>query len=436
MSGMVLRGRELGLLCITACLYLTGYAMLVIERKDPLVPATFVVPVGFLVLLLVVHLWLSVIGFRGDQFMFPTVSMLVGLSLLMVDRLRPSLLRSQLLWFAFGCLILVVIATWGTDLLWLARYKYTFAVAGMVLLLFTALFGHEINGARLWLRVGPFQFQTSEVMKLVLVVFMAAYLEEKGELLSLATFQWRRLKLPPIAYLGPLLMMWVLSLLSLIWQRDLGGTLLLLGVALAMMYVATGRRYYVVGGMALFVFNLVVTYRLFGYVRNRIIIWLHPWEYAADKSYQIVQAFYAMSSGGVLGSGLGQGAPKYIPEVHTDFIYAAIVEELGLLGGTAILALFLILIFRGLRTALDMNGTFEKLLAVGFAAILALQALVIVGGNLSVIPLTGITLPFVSYGGSSMVVNFIVVGLLLQLSAKPERLLAARAALEPFPVGV
>jgi cell division protein FtsW len=414
------RGRELSLLLPAVCLYAAGYTSLLIERDTPLSPRAYGAPLIFLGVTFGVHFWFCWIRFRGDEFMFPTVAMLLALSLLMVDRLQPSVWAKQVLWFVLGCAVMAGIVTWRGDVVWLARYKYTQAVTGLALVLVTAVFGHEINGARLWLRAGPLSFQTSEALKLMLVIFIAAYLDEKRELLALSTFRWRSLRLPPLAYLGPLLVMWALSLLSLVWQRDLGGTLLLLGVALAMIYVATGRRYYVFGGLLLFLANLALTYRLFPYVRNRIDIWLHPWQYAQDRSYQIVQALYAISSGGLLGSGLGEGYPRFIPEVHTDFIFAAIAEELGLLGAAAVMALSLVLIFRGLRTALHAPGDFERLLAVGFSSMLALQCLVIIGGNLSAIPLTGITLPFVSYGGSSLLVNFAIVGLLLKLSSRPE----------------
>lgn len=416
------------MLLIASAFYTAGYASLLMVRTAPLTARSFDIVLLFGGALLAVHVWFCLIGFRGDQMMLPCVAMLVAISLLMVDRLRPALVQAQMTWFLLGCAVLVATATFGRDMAWLARYKYTFAVVGLALLLLTAVAGREINGARLWLGIGPFQFQTSELMKLVLVIFIAGYVEEKQELLSLATFQWTRMRFPPVAYLGPLLVMWMLSLLSLIWQRDLGGTLLLLGVALAMLYIGTGRKSYVAGGVALFGLNLLVTYHLFSYVRNRILIWLHPWQYAQDKSYQIVQALYAFSSGGLIGSGLGQGSPRYIPEVHTDFVFAAIAEELGLLGAFAVLLLVLVLVFRGLRAAVQQERVFEQLLSAGLASVLALQCLVIVAGNLSIIPLTGITLPFVSYGGSSMLINFVMVGILLQLSATRTRHAVAPAA--------
>lgn len=369
---------------------------------------------------LAAHLWLAWSGSKGDEVLLPSAGLLTAISLAMVQRLHPTSFAPQLLWVTLGFVLAAGIAGSRFELWWLSRYKYTFAAAGFALLVVTALFGRQVNGARLWIGVGPLQFQSTELMKLVLVIFVAGYLEDKRDLLALGEHRWGPIRVPPVQYIGPLVVMWVASLLSLLWQRDLGGTLLLLGVALAMLYAGAGRFSYVAGGLALFLLNVLLTYHLFGYVRARVDVWLDPWAYARNQGYQIIQALYAVSSGGIFGAGLGQGLPGYIPEVYTDFIFAAIAEELGFLGAMAVLALFLIMVFRGLRIALRCPGPFEQLLALGLACLLGLQCLVIVAGNLEVIPLTGITLPFVSYGGSSMVVNFIILGLLLRLSAANE----------------
>jgi cell division protein FtsW (lipid II flippase) len=287
-----------------------------------------------------------------------------------------------------------------------------------VLLVVTAIFGREINGARLWLGVGPFQFQPSELMKVLLVIFMAAYLEERREVLARADYRWATLKLSPWPYLVPLLLLWGLSLLLLLWQKDLGATVLMLGIALSMMYVATGRKTFVGAGLLLLAVNVLVTYKLFGYVHQRIEVWLHPWELASGPSYQIVQALYAVANGGASGTGLGRGHPGFIPFASTDFIFAATAEQLGFAGMLAVLAIYLTLVLKSLQIGLVQSTTFAQLLGVGCAMVLALQCLVIVAGNLSLIPLTGITLPFVSYGGSSLVVNFLLLGILLRLSAQ------------------
>ncbi|MHB8619069.1 MAG: FtsW/RodA/SpoVE family cell cycle protein, partial [Chloroflexota bacterium] len=313
----------------------------------------------------------------------------------------------------------------------LRRYKYSAAALGILLLVITAALGREINGARLWLRLGPVQFQPSELMKLLLVVFMAAYLEERREILARASYRWQTLKLSPWPYLVPLFLLWGLSLLLLLWQKDLGATVLMLGIALSMIYVATGRKTFVLAGALLLLFNVLLTYKLFGYVHQRIEVWLHPWQLASGPSYQIVQALYAVANGGASGTGLGQGHPGYIPFASTDFVFAATAEQLGFAGMLAVLAMYLVLVLRGLQIAMAQSSAFGQLLGVGCSMVLALQCLVIVAGNLALIPLTGITLPFVSYGGSSLVTNFVLLGLLLRLSTP--HVLTERLRRPPLP---
>ncbi len=420
MKRLAARPTELGLLLVAVAIFLVGRETLAIEGAESQ-QAVWLAAGALAALYLVAHFWLAMAGVTGDEILLPCAAALCSLSLCLVLRLQPDDYYRQFLWVALGIVLVTAIAGSRLELWWLSRYKYTFAAAAFALLLATALFGRQVNGARLWIGIGPLQFQSTEVMKLALVIFIAGYLEEKRELLMLGDYRFGLLRLPPIQYLGPLGVLWIASLLSLLWQRDLGGTLLLLGVALAMLYAGTGKRSYIVGGLILFALNVLVTYHFFGYVRSRVDVWLDPWAYASDRGYQIVQALYAVSSGGILGAGLGQGMPRFIPEVHTDFVYAAVAEELGLVGAVAVLLIFLILVFRGLRIALTCPGRFEQLLAIGFACLLGLQCLVIVAGNLEVIPLTGITLPFVSYGGSSLVVNFVIVGMLLRLSDEGPR---------------
>jgi cell division protein FtsW (lipid II flippase) len=225
------------------------------------------------------------------------------------------------------------------------------------------------------------------------------------------------LKLSPWPYLAPLLLLWGLSLLLLLWQKDLGATVLMLGIALSMMYVATGRKTFVGAGLLLLAINVLVTYKLFGYVHQRIDVWLHPWELANGPSYQIVQALYAVANGGASGAGLGRGSPGFIPFASTDFAFAAAAEQLGFAGSLALLVIYLMLVLKGLQIGVTQPTIFGQLLGVGCSMVLALQCLVIVAGNLALIPLTGITLPFVSYGGSSLVVNFLLTGILLRLSS-------------------
>jgi cell division protein FtsW (lipid II flippase) len=306
---------------------------------------------------------------------------------------------------------------------WLARYKYTWAAAGSLLVLTTFVLGVDLNesGMRLWIGAGGVYFQPSELYKVILVIFLAAYLAERRELIALAGWRVGPLRLPPLPYLLPLLVVWLLSLGLVVVQRDLGAALLFFGVFLALLYVATARLDYAAAGLGAFAVGGVIAYQLFGHVRDRVAVWLDPFAEAQGRGYQIVQALYALAAGGVLGTGLGYGYPEYIPAVHTDFAIAAIGEELGLLGSLGVVALYLLLVYRGFRIALRAPDAYLQLLAVGLTTVLGLQALVILGGTTRLIPLTGVTLPFISYGGSSLLVNYAIVGLLLRISAERPR---------------
>ena len=313
----------------------------------------------------------------------------------------------------------------------LRHYKYTWGLAAALLLVITFLFGTEINDARLWIVVGPFGFQPSEAIKVMLVIFLAGYLAENRAVLAGASLRLGPLSLPPLPYLAPMLVVFAAVMLVVVVSRDLGTALLFFGVFLTMLFVATGRRAYVLFGMLLFVAGAAVAYALFPHVAERIDTWLDPWGDPSGAGYQTVQAIYAFARGGLLGEGLGQGLPEIngvlpIPAVHTDMIFAAIGEELGLLGGVAVLALVAMIMARGLRIAVLARDDFSTMLAAGLTAGLGLQSLIIIGGNLKVVPLTGITLPFVSYGGSSLVASFVIVGVLLSISRSAERRSAER----------
>jgi cell division protein FtsW (lipid II flippase) len=272
----------------------------------------------------------------------------------------------------------------------------------------------------LWFNFGFFQFQPSELLKVLLVIFLAGYLDDKRELL-VSSYRLGPVKLPPLPYLAPLLLLWAMALVLFVVQRDLGSALLFFGIFLAMLYVASGRVFYVVGGLTLFFAAAYVLNAFFSsqftHIQKRINIWLNPWPVGQDDGFQIVQSLFALASGGVLGSGIGFGSPGVIPAVHTDMVIAAIGEELGLAGTMAVLVLFMLLVYRGYHIALAARTGYEQLLAVGLTTILGLQTIIIIGGSIKLIPLTGITLPFISYGGSSLITNFVIIGLLLRISA-------------------
>jgi cell division protein FtsW (lipid II flippase) len=300
----------------------------------------------------------------------------------------------------------------------LDRYRYTALAVGLGLLLLPAVpgIGTEINGARIWVRVGSVQFQPAEVANLCLIVFFASYLVAKREVLSLATRRVAGLNLPRARDLGPVLLAWAGSLLVLVREKDLGSSLLFFGLFVAMLFVATERTSWLLIGLGLFTGGATVAYQAFAHVQDRVDAWLDPFADASNKGYQITQSLFGLATGGLSGTGLGRGQPDVVPEARTDFVFAAIGEELGLIGVAAVLVAFLLLVARGIRVALGVRDDFGKLLAGGLAFALGLQVFVVVGGVTRLIPLTGITLPFVSYGGSSLVANYALVALLLRIS--------------------
>jgi len=276
----------------------------------------------------------------------------------------------------------------------------------------------DVGGNKNWLVFGPVRFQPSEFAKLFIVLFLAAYLSERREVLAFATRSFGPLVLPQPRIMAPLLAIWGLAMLMLVAQRDLGAALLFFGTATVMIYLASGRPGYLWWGAGMFLVGTALAYALYPHVRVRIDIWLDPWADPSGKAYQIVQSLFALGSGGALGSGLGYGFPNLVPEVHTDFVFAAIGEELGLAGAGAVMMLYILMVYRVFRAALLAPTPFRALLAGGLAVLLALQVLVIVGGVTKFLPLTGVTLPLVSYGGSSVVATFILLGMVLAMSER------------------
>ncbi|MBI3971281.1 MAG: FtsW/RodA/SpoVE family cell cycle protein [Chloroflexi bacterium] len=412
------RWRELALLLAAVLPALVGAVLLSVVWERPLDDTRFWPIYGFLGLVLASHLVLVAARFRGDQVLLPLAGAIAGLGMLLVTRLAPALAPRQFIWAVLGTslMLAVAIGPWETRLL--ERYKYSSAAAGMILVALTLLFGIDPNGsgARLWLGTRSLAFQPSEILKVLLVVFLAGYLVEKRELLTTHLVRWGPFRLPPFPYLAPLLAMWALALALLVWQRDLGAAILFFGVFLVMLYVAVGQAWYVAAGSALFLGGGAVCYALFAHVRLRVEIWLDPWLDPQGRSYQVVQALYALGSGGLLGAGLGNGYPLYVPAVHTDFPFVALAEEGGLASSLALLLLYALLVSRGLQLSLRARLPFNRLLATGLTAVLAVQTMVIIGGNLKLVPLTGVTLPFVSYGGSSLLANFLILGVLLRMS--------------------
>ena len=432
------RRRELGLLLVVGVALIVGNLSLGATRSVLAGDALAVAPVDpvrlavYLGALLAAHLAQVLAGRRTDQVLLPAVGLLGGIGLLLMERLPQDLAGSafgdslglagvQLLWLLIAITVISVLAIVVRSDTWLRRYKYTWAAAGIGLLLLTFVFGEETNGALLTLRIGPFSGQPTELLKVILVVFLAGYLSEFRPLLIDESTRLGPLRLPPLPYLLPMLAMWAIAFGIVVIQRDLGAALLFFFVFLALVYVATARTGYVVIGLILLVIGGFAAYELFGHVRDRVDIWRDPFADPSGAGYQVVQALIAFARGGLLGTGLGNGLPLVggrlpIPAIHTDFPLAALGEELGLIGVLAILGLYLVVIERGLRIAASAADDFRALLAAGLALVVGVQAFIIAAGNLKLIPLTGITLPFISYGGSSLLANAVVVGLLLALS--------------------
>ena len=368
-----------------------------------------------------VRLWLP----HSDTLLLAIVTLLTGLGLVVIYRLTyevpgvENLATTQAGWILVGSGALVVTVLLLRDYHRLFAYKYLLALVavGLVASTFTPL-GYDVNGARLWVQVGPMTFQPSEFARIALIVFFAGYLAEKRDLWAATSRSFMGVQLPALKYFGPIALVWAASLGLLVFEKDLGSSLLYFVVPLLMLYAATGRIAYVILGGLLFAVGSYATYLAFSHVQLRVATWLDPWSDPNDSGFQITQSIFNIADGGITGSGLGEGFSQTIPEVETDFVFSTIASELGLLGATAVLLVFLIFVYRGMKIALLAQDDASKLLAFGLTATFAMQTLIIVGGVTKAIPLTGITLPFVSYGGSSVVGNFILTGLLLVVSEK------------------
>jgi cell division protein FtsW (lipid II flippase) len=360
--------------------------------------------------------------------LLPIVTLLTGIGLVMIFRLTydvegaENLATTQAIWILVGSGAMFFVVLFFRNYHRLFGYKYLLALGAVALIASTFTpFGYEVNGARLWVAIGPVNFQPSEFARIALVIFFAGYLAEKRDVMTATSRTILGVQIPALKYFGPVAFVWAASLGLLVFEKDLGSSLLFFAVPLLMLYAATGRIAYVLLGTVLFCVGSLVTYLLFGHVQLRVQSWLDPWQDPDGAGFQILQSIFNIADGGLTGTGLGAGFSQTIPEVETDFIFSAIASELGLLGATAVLLAFLTFVYRGIKISLLAEDEASKLLAFGLTAMFALQTLIIVGGVTKAIPLTGITLPFVSYGGSSVVGNFILTALLLVISEKAGR---------------
>ncbi|HUW03813.1 MAG TPA: FtsW/RodA/SpoVE family cell cycle protein [Acidimicrobiales bacterium] len=422
--GRLRRTTELGLL-VLAVIITTGAYTLASLGRDAEIPAN----IGpFLALLLGLfvgaHIAIRKLAPNADGVLFPLAVLLNGIGYVFIVRIdeakaRPDGLAGyQLTWTALGIVGFVATLFVIRRARDLERYRYTFLLIGIGLLVIPLVpfIGREINGAQIWVSIGPVNFQPGEFAKIALALFFAGYLVERRELLAMSTWRLGPLHLPDPKVLGPVLVAWAFSLVVMTLEKDLGSSLLFFALFVALLWIATERVGYLVIGGVLFAAGALFAWSTFAHVQDRVEIWLNPWPVAKDEGFQVVEAGFAVADGQLTGTGLALGNPLRIPEVETDFIFAAIAEELGLFGGTAILVAFMLMIGAGLRIAVRAENPFEKLLAAGLTTLIGVQSFIIIAGVIRVLPLTGVTLPFVSYGGSSLVANYILLALLLRIS--------------------
>jgi len=415
---MANRSTELGLMVLVALIVVGAYTLASLGKT-----ASLPVNLGpFLVVVLGLflggHMALRVLAPRADPILLPIAGLLNGLGYVIIVRLNHHQAGLQATWSLLGMVAFVATLAVVRRARDLDRYRYLLGFGGVALLLLPLLpkFGENIGGSRVWVRFGPLNFQPGEFAKVALLVFCASYLAEKRVVLAEGDRRLGPLPLPDLRTLGPVGLAWGLSIVVMVAERDLGMSMLYFFLFVTLLYVATGRRRYVGAGMVMFAVASYASYRAFGHVRVRVETWLNPWRTAQSTGYQIVQAMFAFGAGGISGTGLALGSPSRIPAAQTDFIFAAIGEELGFAGTVLVLVGFLLIVGAGLRIAVRTEHPFEKLLATGAAAIFGLQTFIIVSGVIRLLPLTGITLPFVSYGGSSLLTNYVLLALLLRIS--------------------
>ena len=401
-------------------------------------PRLWITAIAVLVIAVTMHIVVRLRASYADPILLPVGTLLTILGLIMIYRLDVADARraqlnnapvptpdvySQLTWFAIAGILFCAVLILLRDHRRLQRYTFTFGLVGLILMVLplAPVIGTTVNGATLWIRVGGFSFQPAEIAKILITIFFAGYLVKTRDSLALVRTKFLGIGFPRPKDLGPIVFAWLISLGVLIFQRDLGTSLLFFGLFVSMLYIATQRRSWLIIGFVLFVGGAYFAYSTFGHVQSRVTVWLDPWAYSDTTGYQIVQSIYGLANGGILGAGLGQGFPNLVPFASTDFIVSALGEELGITGIFAILLLYALLIERGLRIAITCRDAFGQLLAAGLSITLALQVFVIIGGVTGLIPLTGLTTPFLSYGGSSLIANWIIIALLLRISDRARR---------------
>ncbi len=429
------RNRELLALVPVAALLTAGFAGVFSQENEQLGNLSLIYGAYFLAVCLATHVYLRIRLPNADPYLFPLVATLTAFGLVMIYRIDETLARDQANWFVLGLILFAVTIQLLRDYEVLERYRYTIAVAGLAVLLAPRLpgIGQQVNGAYLGVKIGPIAFQPAEFTKIAIIVFLASYLREHREVLIVGARRVLGVTLPPLKHFGPLLVVWGASMFMLVFIRDLGSSLMFFAAFLALLYVATGRFSFVVIGMAMFLLGAWFFASTVPHVHDRVEIWLHPYDDPQETGYQVLNSIFAQADGGLFGKGFGQALitvpgtnDTLLPAAQTDTIYALIVNEVGLFGAVGVVLVYALVAARGFKIALLAGDGFSKLLAVGLTSVFAIQAFVIIGGVTRVIPLTGVTLPFISYGGSSIVANFVLLALLLLISDR-----ARREAVEP-----
>lgn len=427
---MSARNKELIGLVPVAGLLIAGFASVFIVGGDDLDNTSLIFGAYFFAICLAAHVFLRIRLPYADPYLFPLVALLAAIGLVMLYRIDESFARDQANWFVVGLVLFMATIVLLKDYFVLERYRYLIVTGGLILLLMPRLpgIGAQVNGAYLGVDIGPLAFQPAEFGKLAVVIFLASYLREHREVLVVGAKRFAGITFPPLKHLGPMLVVWGAAMFLLVFIRDLGSSLMFFGAFLALIYVATNRISFVLIGLLMFFAGAWFFASTVGHVGDRIDVWLDPYADAQGDGYQVLQSMFAQADGGLFGKGIGESlltAPgsdaPLIPEVQTDFIYALIVNELGLFGGCGVIAIYLLIAARGFKIATIAQDGFSKLLAAGLTAVFALQAFVIIGGVIRVIPLTGVTLPFISYGGSSVIANMVLLALLLLISDRARR---------------
>ena len=412
------RNVEFFLLLFVAILVVAGYVLASLGRSSS-IPAN-IVPflVGILLLLLLAHLAVRKFAPRADFSLLPLAGLLNGIGYFVIARLDKDLAGLQATWTLFGVGAFIATLVLIPQIRRIEQYRYILMTIGVIFLIMPLIpgFGREINGARIWVSLGSINFQPGEFAKIVLAIFFSAYIVEKREVLSITGVRRFGVTAPDFRHLGPILLAWGVSLVVMVAEKDLGSSLLFFTLFITLLWISTGKTSYLVMSAALFSGGALLAWSQFSHVKERVDIWIHPFNDPTGDGYQIVQSSFALAEGGLTGTGLGVGNPENIPAVETDFILAAIGEELGLIGTTAVLILFVLMVGSGLKISLTSTRPFEKLLSAGLTTLLGFQAFVIIAGVVRLLPLTGVTLPFVSYGGSSLLANWILLALLLRIS--------------------